>query len=451
MAKLHCSLAGFTASDALDIENLARLTRSRLSADWSFTMTGGDRCDLLLCDIDSVAGAAAWQRSATRGGARAAATLGLVTSGGLTLNKPVQAHGSGGIVHVLNEAAQLCEALGAPISPVSGAAAHGGARPKLGWLRALFRSVLALISRRAADPDLSPDVSQVVHTPEAPGSAILTDDEAEPAQYTYGILLPPTRAQSSTTHSGPDAARQGVTAVMELDRPKRQPASRTASATAGTVVVPGAAGCNLLALLRQARASSQVIVVHLRGLPAICAAPTIEMGYSFTTLQAMFDSPAEALVPAHVSVAQNSYYGRNALQPAHTGPLVSVPGFPLRNLFWVAVLRCGGKEEAARYRNGTFKLQAMPDLPGLPHPRQHIAWCGLLGRRAMTAAALARATGHDADEAALFLAACDELGILKRKELPPELVPALTAVSSHASAHAADSRGVWNWLGSRRT
>ncbi len=199
------------------------------------------------------------------------------------------------------------------------------------------------------------------------------------------------------------------------------------------------------------RAASQVIVVHLRGLPAICAAPTIEMGYSFTTLQAMFDSPAEALVPVHVSVAQNSYYGRNAVQPAHNGLRVSVPGFPLRNLFWVVVIRCGGAEEAARYRHGTFKLQAMPDLPGLPHARQHITWCGLLGRRAMTAAALARATGHDAEEAALFLAACDELGILKCKELPPELLPALTAASSHGFGHAATLRGIRNRLGSHRT
>ena len=443
MAKLHCSLAGFNASDALDIENLARLTRSRLSAEWSFTMAGGDRCDLLLCDVDSVAGAAAWQRSAARGGARAAATLRFVTSGGLTLNKPVQAHGSGGIVHILNEAAQLCKALAMPSLPVSGAAAHGGARPKLGWLRSFVRSVLAWMSRRAADPA----VSHVVHMPEAPGSAFLVGDEAEPAQHTYGILLPPTPTQSRTAGSGSEAPSQGGTAVMELDRPKRQPTT----ITVGTVIVPGAAGCNLLDLLRQARAASQVIVVHLRGLPAICAAPTIEMGYSFTTLQAMFDSPVEALVPAHVSVAQNSYYGRNAVQPAHNGPLVSVPGFPLRNLFWVAVLRCAGKEEGARYRNGTFKLQAMPDLPGLPHVRQHVTWCSLLGRRAMTATALARATGHDADEAALFLAACDELGILKCKELPPELVPALTTASSHASGHAANLRGVRNRLGSRRT
>ena len=443
MAKLHCSLAGFNASDALDIENLARLTRSRLSAEWSFTMTGGDRCDLLLCDIDSAAGAAAWQRSATRGGARAAATLRFVTSGGLTLNKPVQAHGPGGIVHVLNEAAQLGKALSAPSLPVSGAAAHSGARPKLGWLRSFFRSVLAWMFRRAADPA----VSHVAHMPEAPGSAFLVDDEAEPAQHSYGILLPPTPAQSRAADNSPDGPSQGGTAIMERDRPERQ----LAFTTAGTVVVPGAAGCNLLDLLRQARAASQVIVVSLRGLPAICAAPTIEMGYSFTTLQALFDSPVEALVPAHVSVAQNSYYGRNAVRPAHNGPLVSVPGFPLRNLFWVAVLRCGGKEEAARYRNGTFKLQAVPDLSSLPHARQHIAWCGLLGRRAMTAAALAKVTGHDADEAALFLAACDELGILKCKALPPELLPALTAASSHASGHAADLRGVQNRLGSRRT
>jgi hypothetical protein len=443
MAKLHCSLAGFNASDALDIENLARLTRSRLSAEWSFTMTGGDRCDLLLCDIDSAAGAAAWQRSATRGGARAAATLGFVTSGGLTLNKPVQAHGAGGIVHILNEAAQLGKALAAPSLPVSRAAAHGGARPRLGWLRSFFRSVLAWMSTRAVNPA----VSHLMHIPEAQGSTFLYDDDAEPTRHRYGILLLPAAAESRTTDSGYDAPSRGGTAVMELDRPKRQPAS----AAAGTVVVPGAAGCNLLDILRQARVSSQVIVVRLRGLPAICAASTIEMGYSFTTLQAMFDSPVEALVPAHVSVAQNSYHGRNAVRPAHNGPLVSVPGFPLRNLFWVAVLRCGGKEEAARYRNGIFKLQAMPDLPGLPHARQHVAWCGLLGRRAITAAALARATGHDADEAALFLAACDELGILKCKELPPELVPALTVASNHASRHAADLRGVWNRLGSRRT
>jgi hypothetical protein len=444
MAKLHCFLAGFTASDALDIENLARLTRRRLSAEWSFTMTGGDSYDLLLCDIDSAAGAAAWQRSATRGGARAAATLGFLSSGGLTLNKPVQVHGPGGIVHVLNEAAQLGKALAMPSLP--GAAAQGGARPKLGWVRSFFRTVLAWLSKR---PVRSP-ISHTVQTPEMPGSVFLVDDDAEPAPRTYDILLPHTPAQSRTADREPDARSQGGTAVMELDRPKRQPASRSASAAAGTVVVPGAAGCNLLHLLRQARAASQVIVVHLRGLPAICAAPTIEMGYSFTTLQVMFDSPTEALVPAHVSVAQNSYYGRNAVQPAHNGPRVSVPGFPLRNLFWVVVLRCGGTEEAARYRHGTFKLQAMPDLPGLPHARQHITWCGLLGRRAMTAAALAKATGHDADEAALFLAACDELGILKCKELPPELVPALTAPSSHGFGHAASLRGIRNRLGLHR-
>ncbi len=442
MAKLHCSLAGFNASDALDIENLARLTRSRLSAEWSFSMTGGDSCDLLLCDIDSAAGAAAWQRSATRGGARAAATIGFRTSGGLTLNKPAQAHGPGGIVHILNEAAQLGKALAAPSSPVSGSAEHGGARPKLGWLRSFLRSIFGWRSRRRADPA----IPHVMHMPDAPGSAFLVDDEPEPAQHTYGIQLLPTSAQGRMADTGPDTPGPGGTAVMELDRPK-QPAS----ATAGTLVVAGAAGCNLLDLLRQAKAMSQVVVVRLRDLPAICAAPTIEMGYSFTTLQIMFDSPVEALVPAHVSVAQNSYYGRNAVRPAHNGPLVSVPGFPLRSLFWVVVLRCGGKAEAARYRNGTFKLQSMPDLPGLPHARQHVAWSSLLSRRAMTAAALAKATGHDADEAALFLAACDELGILKHKELPPELMPALTAGSNHASGHAAEPRSIRKRLGSRRT
>ena len=219
---------------------------------------------------------------------------------------------------------------------------------------------------------------------------------------------------------------------------------------AGEGAFPDAAGSTLLELLRQAKAASQVIVISLRGLPSICAAATIEMCYSFVTLQTLFDSPAEALAPAHVTVSQNSYYGRNAVQPTQNGHIVSVPAFPLQNLFWVAVLRCGGAGEAAPYRNGAFKLLAWPDLAGLPHARHHLTWCGLLGRRPTTAAALSAATGHDADEAAIFLAACDEMGILKQGELAPEPEPASPVESRCTSEHVTVFRGILKRLGFQR-
>jgi hypothetical protein len=62
-------------------------TDSLAPAEWSFSTADADSCDLLLCDVDTETGVAAWQRSATRTGARAAATVGFLTSGGLTLNK----------------------------------------------------------------------------------------------------------------------------------------------------------------------------------------------------------------------------------------------------------------------------------------------------------------------------------------------------------------------------
>jgi hypothetical protein len=447
MAKLHCALAGFDASEASQIESLAGLMRSHLSAEWSFSTAGADSCDLLLCDVDSAAGLAAWQRSATRDGARAAATLGFLTSGGLKLSKPVQVHGPGGIVHVLNEAAQLGKALAAPIPPDSEPTAYGAMPPaKPGGLRSMLRALPTWLSGPAA----SPAASHLLHVPLAPANAYPVKYEAEPAQHAYDILVPHRPAEGDAAHRGLDTPIPGATATAEVHEPERQPAPNISASMAGNAAFPNAPDSTLLDLLRQARAASQVLVVSLRGLPSICAAATIEMAYSFATLQTLFDSPVEALAPAHVTVAQNSYYGRNAVQPTQNGTVVSVPGFPLQNLFWVAVLRCGGPNEAARYRNGAFKLLVWPDLAGLPHARHHLTWCGLLGRRPTTAAALSAATGHDADEAAIFLAACDEMGILKQGELAPELAAGPPAPSSRTSEHVTVFRSILKRLGLQR-
>ncbi len=65
----------------------------------------------------------------------------------------------------------------------------------------------------------------------------------------------------------------------------------------------------------------------------------------------------------------------------------------------------------------------------------------------MTAAALSAATGHDADEAAMFLAACGELGILKQGELAPEPDAAAPVQSRRASEHATVFRSILKRLG----
>ena len=170
------------------------------------------------------------------------------------------------------------------------------------------------------------------------------------------------------------------------------------------------------------------------------------MAFTFAKLQAVFDLPAEALAPTHVTVARNSYHGRTELQPAHGSPLVTVPGIPIKDLFWVATLRCGGADEVAGYREGAFKLLAWPDLAGLPHARHHVAWCSLLARRPTTAEALSEAAGTGFAEAALFLAACGELGILVRKDLAPGAAAAPPAPSGLASERATVLRSILNRL-----
>ena len=457
MAILHCCLAGFEAADALEIESLAGLARRHVSADWSFSTTdgaaGAGACDLLLCDIGSVAGAAAWRDGAQQGCARAAATNGDRVFGRLVLVRPFRLHGPDGLVHVLNEAAQVVMNPTSPSRAASGHVADGPTRPipvKPGRLRSFLRTIAALLFGSpvpAPRPVLRPAAPP---PPEASASARFAEYAAEPEPRPHDILPPDAPAPGRAADPGLAVATLARADVAELHQSDRRPARRASSAVAGKVVTLDAMGCDLLDLLRRARAASQVVVVRLGGLPAICAAPDLEAAYTYATLQAVFDCPAAALVPSHITVARNSYHGRMEVQPSQHTRFVSVPSFPLKHLFWVATLRCGGPDEIAGYRDGAFSLLSWPDFSNLPHARHHLTWCGLLARRSMTAAALSKATAHGVDEAALFLAACDELGILKRKELPSSLLPGPSGFASRASSRATVSRAVLNRLGVKR-
>lgn len=458
MTKLHCCLAGFEAVEASQIEGLAGQAGPHVSAGWSFSTMDGTAdpgaCDLLLCDIGSAPGAAAWRDGALRGRVRAATTDGNRVFGGLVLVRPLQMHGPGGLVHVLNEAARLVMSPAGQGRAASGPAAGGAVRPapvKPGWLRSVLRAIVAWFfgppARPPAPRRTEPHVAQA---PEAPASARPAAYAAEPEPRTYDILLPDAPAPSRAANRGLALATLDRAGVAELHRPDDRPAPRASSAAAGKVVTLDAMGCDLLDLLRRARAASQVIVVRLGGLPAICAAPDLEAAYTYASLQAVFDCPAAVLVPSHVTVARNSYHGRMEVQPSQHTRFVSVPSFPLKHLFWVATLRCGGPDEIAGYRDGAFSLLAWPDFASLPHARHHLTWCSLLARRSMTAAALCKATAHDTDEAARFLAACDELGVLKRKELPPGLLPGPSGLASRASGRGMVSRAVLNRLGTKR-
>lgn len=414
IAMLHCCLAGFDADEALDIERLAAQVKPQLSAAWSFSAAHADACDLLLCNLDAAPGGAAWLDGAHRAKVCAAATFDPAVPDRLTLRRPVRAHGADGLVHVLNSAAQS----GSPAASTGQVAGAAPAPVRPGRLRSLLRALFGWWPRPAAHSP-APSVPQATEAEVSPDPV---EEAAEPLLLRdAGILLPsrlpPGRAAAPGVAARETAAAGGLTVLPPAGRrvPRAPPMPGR-----GTIVLD-AMGCDLLTLLRRSRAASQVIVFRLDGIPAICAAPLNETCYTLASLQAVYDSPDDALVPGYVTVAQNSYYGRTAVQGGAGRHIVTIPDLPLKHLFWVAVLRCGGSEEIARYGEGAFSLPVRPDFASLPHARHHIAWCGLLGRKAMTAVALGAATGHDAGEAAIFLAACDELGLLQRKGLPAGL------------------------------
>lgn len=443
MAELHCCLAGFDGDETLKLESLAGLLRSQLSADWSFNATVADACDLLLCDLESAPGAAAWRDNATRIRLRAAATSGPAVLDGLTMRKPLRVHGPDGLLHVLNEAARIGQAPASPALAASGPAADGTTPSTLAKpdeQRPLLRAAPSGPSGSDARPSAS-------RPPEMPANACPVGDAAEPLP-PHGCDVPlDTPVQKHAADPGFAAPTPAAGGEVVPYRPDSHLTHRTPPMPGCTAPAFDAEGCDLLGLLRRARAASQVVVFRLSGAPAICAAPASEIFYTLATLQAVFDSPAAALVPTGVTVARNSHHGRTEAQAGVGRTPVSLPGLPLKDLFWVATLRCGGADEVARYGDGTFSLPVWPDLVNLPHARHHFTWCNLLARQPVTAAALAEATGHEVADAAIFLAACDELGILMRKEPSPSPAPASPVPASRVLERTTVFRSILNRLG----
>ncbi len=441
MAKLHCCLAGFDDEVALQIEGMAGLLHAYLTAEWSFGDAESGRCDLLLCDIGSARGAAAWQEGKALGRICAAATGPGVPAGGLVLLKPLRLHGPGGLVQVLNEAEQV----GATPAMESIMASTPAAPPvpprrtpspgprKTGRLWSVLRAIASWFAARPPHPASRAAPAQPAHSLAKDAWAYAMADADIPAAPVREAAPAPAPVPRHVPGQALVATGRDLARMPEAPRPEQARGQapeqalrvrRPSPVATGHAVVLDAMGCDLLALLRRAKAASQVIVVRLVGIPGICVDPQMESAYTFATLQAVFDGADAAVPPDRVVVASNSYYGRMELNPTYQGRLVSVPDVPLKHLLWVAVLRCGGAEEAARFRDGAFRMVGWPDFSTLPHVRHHVAWSGLLKRRPTTAAALAKAAGTGTDEAALFLAACDELGVLDRKELTPALAGA---------------------------
>ena len=243
----------------------------------------------------------------------------------------------------------------------------------------------------------------------------------------------------------PPAREEALVGQVMLYAPARpQPGhaveTRHKARTAGVAVaMPAAVSRDLLTMLHRAKALSKVVVIRFDALPTLCVVPGIDMVYSLAPLQALFDAPTAELAPSFLTVARNSHHGRTEAQAyrsrATKGHYVTMLDTPLRNLMWVATLRCGTAEEGKRYTDAAYVLQGWPDFSTLPHLPHHMKWCGLLARRPMTATALAAATGHATTSAAVFLAALDELGVLHQKAPQLEAAPARLALGG-PSAHA---------------
>ena len=207
---------------------------------------------------------------------------------------------------------------------------------------------------------------------------------------------------------------------------------------------------NLLTALRRFRSLSQVAVIRFDDLPTICVTSATEMFYSLASLQSLYEVPVVRLTPARVTIARNSHQGRTEAQSYYQSGsqsyFVSLPGAPLKHLFWVAILRCGGEEEVDRYEDAFFRVRVSPEFALLPHERHHVTWCNMLARQPVTLSILAKATGHTRSAAAVFLAACDELGILERQDVNS---PAMLAIAGDRAAERSTARKLVQSLGFR--
>ena len=443
MPSYLCCLAGFDAAGLSAVQEMAHLLNQRLTAEWTFQTEPSMLCDLLVCDLESHTGSRAWLETASAH-VRAAATASTSVRDGLVLRKPVQGHGPDGLVHVLNEAARL------RLEPAHAApAAHAPAQDELvspiakGWAM-LWSALRSRLKRGAAAPP-KPRVE--------PPPAAMFAPAVPAAPFEAFVPTPPPRSAVTLEEDGPPAAPLHEEACAELEaapasagglvpyRPIMRSDMAGASEPYGLATVPETIEADLLTALRRFRSLSQVAVIRFNDMPTICVVSATEMFYSLISLQGLFQAPRSSLTPARVSIARNSHHGRTEAQSYYqTGSqtyFVTMVGAPLKHLFWVATLRCGDEGEVARYAGASFHFRIWPDLVQLPHESQHVTWCGMLARGPVTMAALAKSTGHSLRDAAVFLAACDELGILDRKELGCQPAPSMLLLADGRPAERA--------------
>ncbi|HYF09414.1 MAG TPA: hypothetical protein VD970_17475, partial [Acetobacteraceae bacterium] len=203
---------------------------------------------------------------------------------------------------------------------------------------------------------------------------------------------------------------------------------------------------DFLALLNRLHWLRSIGMVSFEGLPQICVSPGEGLYYTHAALPDIAARLAQNVYPDHVRLAPKL---RQALEQAGCR---DVEPLPLKDLFWVANIRCPNPEQVARFERGAYRLRRWPDLTQLPHQRQHIAWCGLIARRPVTLHAFAAVTEAPVADLAAFLAACAALGIL---EVVEETAEATNQVQAPQTARSRERtsifRSLLNRLGFRRS
>ena len=179
---------------------------------------------------------------------------------------------------------------------------------------------------------------------------------------------------------------------------------------------------DFLALINRLHWLRSVGVVNFEGIAPLCIVPTEGLFFGRVTLGEIAERLRDNRYPA-----ASQHEARELIDG-----LGIAPG-QLKDLFWVANIRCVNAEQVSRFETGAYRLRRWPDLTQLPHERHHVTWCGILARRPVTLAALSAVTSAAEQELAAFLAACAALSILEAVEVTAEAENSATAVPSARS------------------
>ena len=203
---------------------------------------------------------------------------------------------------------------------------------------------------------------------------------------------------------------------------------------------------DFLALLNRLYRVRAVGIVQFDELPPFCVVPTESAYYGRVTLTEIAERLRENPVPREVRIATSLTEGMAEIDAR------GLPPGQIRELFWLANLRCPNAEQVARFEQGAYRLRRWPDLTQLPHERPHVNWCGLVARRPVTLQALASVTAAPREELAAFLAGCAALGILEAVEVTAEAqASAPTQQTAKSRERVSVFRSLLNRLGFRRS